>query len=129
MSNQSASLPAKSMVGPLEELYLVSFIADGPEQTKIESALRAWTDKWLCLLQHDEVIDNASVSSMQPEELKKFNTNLVMSAKQRMGEALSMACGMYKEGPLNDLKSIHTGLIPTTSYRQYSMIAIKRWER
>jgi hypothetical protein len=122
--------PAKSMVGPLEELYLVSFIADGDEQqAKIERALRAWADKWMCQLEYTEAIDTVSLQKMSQQEQADHNRQLLQSAKQKMGEALAIACATFREGPLNDVTSYQTGTAPAINYRNYSMFGVRRWER
>lgn len=121
--------PAKSLVGPLEELYLVSFLAEGDDQDKIEKALRAWTDKWLCSLEKTEAIDQAALKALSPQEQNDLQREILTKAKQQLGEAMASGCANFREGPLNDLNTYETGTPSTINYRHYSLMAVRRWER
>jgi hypothetical protein len=126
---QPIDAPAKSMVGPLEELYLVAFIAEGEEQTKIETALRKWADKWLINMSYAETIDTTSVSTLTVDEQRAHARKLVQDAKQKLGEALASASATYRETPLQDANTIKSGITPTVHHREYQMFAVRRWEK
>jgi len=127
---KNLSEPVKSLVGPMEELYLVSFLAEGDEsQARIEKALRSWADKWIVGFSYEEHTDQEAIAKLTPDEQREYQREHLNKAKQRMGEALAIACSTMKSGPLNDENTIKTGSAPRSSFTEYAMYAVRRWEK
>lgn len=122
--------PVPSLVGPLEELYLISYLAEQENpQERIEKALRDWAAKWLCSMEYEEVIDKASIDKATDDAKRELQGKLLEQAKRRMAEAMVMACCSFVQNPIQTVETIQVGDKPSTDVRRYSMFAVRRWEK
>lgn len=122
--------PVPSLVGPLEELYLVSFLAEQENpQEKIEKALRVWASKWLISMNYDELIDQVSIDQLADDLKRDMQAKLLEQAKRRMSEAMVMSCCSFIENPVETVETIQVNTKPNVGLRRYSMFALRKWEK
>lgn len=119
-----------SLIGPLQELYMIAFLAEGENaQERIEKALKNWAEKWLVSMEYDDMFDGKAFDGLSEDEKKKIMLDKLTEAKRRMSEMMVMACCAFQDNPVQTVESIQTGTKPDVTVRRYSMFALRKWEK